>query len=471
MDADLIILGGGPAGLAAAFRARERGARVLLVEREHLGGTCLHRGCVPTVASLEMAYLRRQSREARGWGLGLALEDPDFASLQAQRDKIIQRLHSTFHYQLEQSEIQVIRGDARLVGRGEVEVEEVTGPKRVLRASRLILATGSSFVLPAIPGVADSGVLTTDHALSLDRPPQSLIVIGGNFIGVEWAVFFHTFGARVTLVEEGSQLLPREDPEIAEALQFVLGEMGIGVELRFPARAIATTAQGQKQVRGPEGAAELVAERVLISNCRRPLVPTGVGPSTPTTDSTDVTDRAGLGIRVEGGIVMANDHQETAQPMVYAAGDVTGGWMLSQFARAQGLVAAENALGEKTTLEPRLIPRVYHTTPEVGAVGFTEPEAQAQGEIVVGRSDFGFNARALTLGQPLGLVKVLAQKPHGKLIGVHILGPHATELIAQAAMALRLEALAEDLAGMSLGHPTLGESLVEAAQDAVRQLG
>jgi len=455
MDADLIILGGGPAGLAAAFRARERGARVLLVEREHLGGTCLHRGCVPTVASLEMAHLRRQSREARGWGLGLALEDPDFASLQAQRDKIIQRLHSTFHYQLEQSEIQVIRGDARLVGPGEVEVEEEAGPKRVLRASRLILATGSTFVLPAIPGVAEPGVLTTDHALSLDRPPQSLIVIGGNFIGVEWAVFFHTFGARVTLVEEGSQLLPREDPEIAEALQFVLEEMGIRVELRFPARAIATTAQGQKQVRGPEGAAELVAERVLISNCRRPLVPTG----------------AGLGIRVEGGAVMANDHQQTTQPVVYAAGDVTGGWMLSQFARAQGLVAAENALGEKTTLEPRLIPRVYHTTPEVGAVGLTEPEAQAQGEIVVGRSDFGFNARALTLGQPLGLVKVLAQKPHGKLIGVHILGPHATELIAQAAMALRLEALAEDLAGMTLGHPTLGESLVEAAQDAVRQLG
>ena len=178
-------------------------------------------------------------------------------------------------------------------------------------------------------------------------------------------------------------------------------------------------------------------------------------------------------------MVMVNEHQQTAEPMVYAAGDVTGGWMLSQFARAQGLVAADNALGEKTTLEPRLIPRVYHTTPEVGAVGLTEPEAQAlrlrsgqaQGEIVVGRSDFGFNARALTLGQPLGLVKVLAQKPHGKLIGVHILGPHATELIAQAAMALRLEALAEDLAGMSLGHPTLGESLVEAAQDAVRQLG
>src|SRR3989304_3031066 len=212
MEADLIILGGGPAGLAAAFRARERGARVLLVEREHLGGTCLHRGCIPTVASLEMAHIRRQSREARGWGLGLALEDPDFVSLLAQRDKIIQRLHSTFHYQLEQSEIQVIRGD---------------------------------------------------------------------FIGVEWAVFFHTFGARVTLVEEDPQLLPREDPEIAEALQFVLEEMGIGVELRFPARAIAPTAQGQKLVQGPEGAAELVAERGLISNCRRALVATGAGPPSP----------------------------------------------------------------------------------------------------------------------------------------------------------------------------------------------
>ncbi len=461
MDADLIILGGGPAGLAAATRARERGAQVLLVEREHLGGTCLHRGCVPTVASVEMAYLRRQSRDARAWGLGLALEQPDFPSLRQQRDKIIQRLHSTIHFQLEQSGVQVVRGDARVVGPDAVEVEEPTGLKRVLRAPRLILATGSSFVLPAIPGADEPGVLTTDHALDLDQPPPSLIVLGGNFIGVEWAVFFHTFGSQVTLVEEGPQLLPREDPEVAEALQFVLEEMGVRVRLRFPARAIVTTPQGQKQVHSTDGAAE-VGDRVLISDCRRPLVPAGAAGGQP---------GAGVGIRVEGGAVMVSEHQQTAQPQVYAAGDVTGGWMLSQFARAQGLVAAENALGGRAVLDARVVPRTYHNPPEVGAVGLTEPEAQAQGiEMVIGRADLGGNARALTLGQPLGLVKVLAQKPHGKLIGVHILGPYATELIAQAALALRLEALAEDLAGMVVGHPTVAEALAEAAQDAARQL-
>jgi dihydrolipoamide dehydrogenase len=167
---------------------------------------------------------------------------------------------------------------------------------------------------------------------------------------------------------------------------------------------------------------------------------------------------------------MVNDRQETAQPMVFAAGDVTGGWMLSHFARAQGLVAAENAFGGTATLDGRGIPRVYHTTPEVGAVGLTEPEAAAGGDVVVGRADLGTNARALTLGEPLGLVKVLARRPHGKVIGVHILGPHATELIAQAALALRLEALLEDLAALPVGHPTVAEALADAALDAFRQL-
>lgn len=450
-----MVIGGGPAGLAATLRARERGASVLLVEREQLGGACLHRGCVPTVASVEMASLRRQGREAGARGAGLALGEPDFPSIRWQRDKIVERLHNAIHVQLEQSGVSLVRGDARAVGQGEVEVEEPTGRRRVLRAPHLVLASGAAMVLPPIPGIEEPGVLTTDHALDLDRPPQSLIVLGGNFIGVEWAVFFRTFESRVTLVEEGPQLLPHEDPEISEALQFVLEEMGIRVRLGFPVQAISTLPGGEKQVCGPGGALE-VADRVLISDCRRPRLPSGPG----------------LGIRVEAAAAVVDDRQQTSQPMVYAAGDVTGGWMLSHIARAQGLVAAENALGGDAVLDARHIPRVYHTTPEVGAVGLTEPEAEAQasGKVVVGRADLGTNARALTLGQPLGLVKVLAQKPHGKLIGVHILAPYATELAAQAALALRLEALAEDLAGMVVGHPTLTEAVAEAARDAAGQL-
>ncbi len=454
MDADLILIGGGPAGLAAAQRGRERGARVIMIEREHVGGMCLHRGCVPTVASMEQAGQRRRAREAPFGGIGLHLAESDFEAMRLERERVIQRVQRMLYAQLEQSGVQMVRGEARLVGRDVVEVETPEGRRQILRAPRILVATGSRFALPDWPGIRDPGVLTTDHVLGLHRLPSSLLIVGGNFIGVEWAVFFHTFGTQVILVEESPQLLPGEDPEIADALHFVLEEAGVRIFLGFRVRAIRNTSEGQKQLEGADGALSPPADQVLVADPRRPSPP----------------EAQGLSLRTSAEALAVDDRQQTPIPGVFAAGDVTGGWMLSHHARAQGWIAAENALGGQAVYEPRWIPRAYHTAPEVGAVGLTEPEAGSYGDVVIGRADFGLSARALTMGQPLGLVKVIAQKPYGKLIGVHLLGPGATELITTAALALRLEALVEDLARLIPPHPTLSEALVEAAQDAWRQL-
>ncbi len=446
-DADLLVVGGGPAGVAAALRARELGARVILFERERLGGTCLHRGCVPTVAGLELANRHRTAAEGQAWGLAAAAGSPDLALARRRLDEIVDRVYSGTRFYLEQVGVQVVEGEARLRPGCTVEVmaERFSG-------RGVVLAPGAAFVLPEVPGIDLPGVWTTDHCLALAEVPGTLAVYGGGFIGIEWGQFYQAFGSRVTILEPGSQLLPGEDPEVAEALQFLLGETGIGVQTGWELVRLEPAGDGLVAV-GRDGAVR--ADRFLVSDCRRPRT----------------RDLADLGVEVADGAVRTDGRQATAVPGVFAAGDVTGGRMLSDFARAQGAVAAENALGFDRQFDPRPVPRVYHTRPEVGAVGLTEPEARAAGlDVVVGRADLGFNARALTLGQSLGFAKVIAARPHGRLVGVHIVGPLATEAISAAALALRLEALAEDLAGLDLGHPTVAEVLVEAARDALGQL-
>lgn len=456
MDADLIVIGGGPAGVAAALRALDLGAQVVLIEREHLGGMCLHRGCVPTVTTVEIGNRRLAQVEGASCGLLATTGSADFGQIRQHREGIIRQLHSGIHFYLHQAGVTLIEGTSRPLESGGVEVEERSGRRYQISAQAILLATGSSFILPPLAGIDLPAVWTTDHCLITESAPTHLLVYGGNFIGVEWAQFFQTLGSQVTLVEPGSQLMPGEDAEIAEALQFLLTESGIEVRLNWPITRLEADVNGAVKVIGPEGL--LIADRFLVSDCRQPLI-------------ADLP-LAELGIATSNGAILTNDSQATTAAGILAAGDVTGGRMLSQFARAQGIVAAEAALGIESRFEPTRCPRIYHTRPEMAAVGLTEEEARAAGfDTVVGRSELIYNARALTLGQSLGLVKVIAERRYGKLLGVHLLGPLATEVVAQSTLALRLEALAEDLAGIVHGHPTLAEAVAEAAQDAVRQMG
>ncbi len=444
-DADILVVGGGPAGVAAALRARELGARVVLFEQERLGGACLHRGCVPTVAGLEVANRWRAAAEGPGWGPA-ATGTPDLSLARRRLDEVIDRVHSGTAFYLNQLGVHLVKGQARPLPGCAVEV--VAGGARPERFTGrgVILATGAAFILPEVPGIDLPGVWTTDHCLALSEVPRQLAVYGGGFIGVEWAQFYQAFGSRVTILEPGAQLLPAEDPEVAEALQFVLTETGIEVRTGWKLVRLEAADNGLAAV-GRDGT--VLADRFLVSDCRRPRTGEVVGP----------------GLDPENGAVLTDRRQATTLPGVFAAGDVTGGRMLSNFARAQATVAAENALGFDREFDPRPVSRNYHTRPEVGAVGLTEPEARA-----AGRADLGFNARALTLGQSLGFAKVVASRPHGRLLGVHLVGPLATEVISTAAVALKLEALVEDLANLDPGHPTVAEALVEAARDALGQL-
>lgn len=452
-DADLLVVGGGPAGVAAALRARELGARVVLFEQERVGGACLHRGCVPTVVGLELANVRRTAREGAAWGLPVPEGSPDFGAARRRLEEVVDRVHSGTAFYLEQVGVQVIKGSARPVPGCAVEVMTGGGRPDRFTGRRVVVATGAAFVLPEIAGIDLPGVWTTDHCLGLAEMPRRLAVYGGGFIGVEWAQFYHAFGAQVSILEPGPQLLPGEDPEIAGALQFLLSESGIEVRTGWELVRLEAAPDNTLAAVGRDEA--VLADRFLVSDCRQPRT----------------RDLGALGLGLRGGAVLTDRRQATTVPGVFAAGDVTGGWMLSNFARAQGAVAAENALGFDREFDPRPLPRNYHTRPEVGAVGLTEPEARAAGlDVVVGRADLGLNARALTLGQSLGFAKVVASRPHGRVLGVQLLGPLATEAISAAAVALKLEALVEDLAGLDLGHPTVAEALVEAARDALAQL-
>lgn len=450
--AELVIIGGGPAGYAAALRARERGLKPLLVERALLGGTCVHAGCIPTITLLETMHILSTARAGDQRGLPGELR-PERDRIGAFRAGVVSWLAAGIEYQLRTGGIQKVDGSARLTGPHTVAIAESSGGVRTVQAERIVLATGSIFQLPRIPGIDGAGVWTTDATLEVPEPPARLVVLGGNFIAIEWANIFQTLGSEVTLVEAGPQLLPGEDAEIAEVVQFLLEQQGIQVRVGATVTAI-ESAQGEQIVQTDGGA--IAAERVLIGDCRVPAT-AGLG-----------LEAAGVQTEPHSGAVLVDQFLATSQPHIWAAGDLAGGRMLAIDALEGGKAAAENATGGRTRWRPDRLPRTYHTAPEVAAVGLTEAEARAQGlSVKVGRADLGANARAQTLGEKLGMVKVVSESRYGEILGVHVVGPRATEMIAPAVLALQLEASVADLARVAQGHPTLAEALPEAARAAL----
>jgi dihydrolipoamide dehydrogenase len=446
LESDLLIIGGGPAGYVAAIRARQLGARATLVEREALGGTCLNRGCIPTRALVRAVELLDIPRKAREFGIIYPPPEFDLARIIARKDTIIKTVGGGVQMLLEENGVDVIKGEAMLTAPGAAEVRTESGVRQ-LSASRIILATGARHVKPAVPGA--ELVITTTEALSLKTAPASMLILGAGAVGLAFAAIFARLGSQVTVAEESPQVLPGFDREVVGPIERELRRDKVRVLTE--ARLTEVTASGAAfTVKGKEET--IAVQAVMVADSRQP-------------DIADLgLDRAGVSI--ESGRIETNSHLETSAAGVYAAGDAAGGPMLAHAAFAGGRVAAENALGRSSSLDLNTVPRCAYTSPEIACVGLTEEAAIAGGYAVrVGRFPFSANGLATVLGERSGLVKVVSETKYGQILGVHIVGPNASELIGEAVLAMRLEEPPSVIGGSSHIHPTLSEALMEAMLD------
>lgn len=436
---DVIVVGGGPGGYAAALHAARRGDRVTLVEAQGVGGTCLHRGCIPTKAMVEAARMLRDAGRAGDFGIRLGAVSLDYPALLARRDRVVASLVAGLGQLLRSSGVTVVAGHATLLAGPAVEV----GGRR-LAADAVVLAPGSLPAVPPIPGGDLPGVVDSDGLLALDRRPESLAIVGGGVIGCEFAAIFAALGTRVGVVELLPRLLPAADEEISRRLTAAFRRQEIAVHTGV---RVARIEPGLRVV-WQDGACD--AEVVLVAVGRRPNT-AGLGCES-------------AGVVLERGAIVVDEHLRTSLPGVWAVGDAVGGAMLAHAAFAQARVAVADLHGDAAVWSGLLVPNPVFTHPEVAWAGWTEQEAAARGfAVTVGRFPFAALGRAQVLGETDGLFKLVAAADTGRIVGVHACGPAATELVAEGVLAAQAGLTAEDLEATVHGHPTLSEGLGEAA--------
>ncbi|MEV6253177.1 dihydrolipoyl dehydrogenase [Nocardia sp. NPDC051911] len=466
-DFDLLVVGGGPGGYVAAIRAAQRGLRVGLVEKERPGGVCLNWGCIPTKAMLRSAEIFQTVTAAADFGVYADNVRYDFAAVRQRKDGIVKQLTDGVASLLAANGVTVIEGHARFTGPTSVEVFEAGqspifpgGPRyaaaptatatRTISAGDVIIATGSVPARLPIPGADLPGVITSDGAFGLTAVPERLVVIGGSAVGAEWASLFASFGSRVTVVELQDTLVPLEDADVGAALGRSFTKRGITVLTGSTVEAIARTDALRVTVAG-EHAGELDADVVLVGVGRRP-------------NTADLgLDRAGIDTDPRG-FIPVDERLSTGVEHVYAIGDVTGRALLAHVASHQGLTAADVIAGHPAHIDYTAIPAATFTHPEIASVGLTEAKARAAGhDVVTARFPFAALGRAKTFGETEGFVKIIAGQRHREVLGVHIIGPSASDLITEGALAIALEATLDELADTIHAHPTLGEIGMEAA--------
>jgi len=451
MQAQVTVIGGGPGGYVAAARAAQLGATVALVEGRELGGTCLNRGCIPTKALLRSVEVYRLARAGKEYGVTAETVSFDWLKAQARKGRVVKQLRAGVEGIMANRGVQVVAGWGRLASPTLVEVETAKGTIAI-DTGKVIIATGSVPARVPIPGTEGAGIITSDEALELDHVPASLVVIGGGAIGLEFAFLFNALGAQVTVVEMLPHVLPAEDDEIADELTRALKKQGVSIFSPAQVKGIADGPQGkQVTIAAAAGEKTLDCEYVLMAVGRTPNL-----------------ERLGadaLGLARERRALAVNERMETNLPGVYAVGDAIGGMLLAHVASAEGKVAAANALGGKHAMRYRAVPACLYTTPEVASVGVSESEATARGVACrVARTNFRAIGKAVAMGERDGLAKIVAEQETGRVLGAQIIGPHATDLVAEAALAIETGVTAGQLAETIHAHPTLSESLLEAAE-------
>lgn len=447
----IIVVGGGPAGYVGAIRASQLGAEVILVEKKALGGTCLNEGCIPTKSLLHTVGLFYEMKHAADLGIDVGDVKLNWQRALSRKEAIVKRLVAGVNLLLKKAGVKVLEGTGRLIGPGLVAVRHADGSESRLEGDRVVLALGSESVIPPIRGLDNPGVIYSDQALSLQEVPRRMIVIGGGVVGMEMATIFSKAGCTVTIVEMLPEILPPVDPELSRTLRQLLSR--VGVTIRTDSRVLSVErVEDGLQVRVQTGDREetLTGNTVLVTVGRRPY-----------------TAGQGLeeaGVQLDRGRIVVDDFLETSAPGVFAAGDVTGHVMLAHVAFYEGTVAAENAiLGKHRRVDYKTVPNAIYTDPEVAGVGLTEAQARAARlSFKVGRFPLAANGKALIENGGSGLVKVIASNPGGEVLGLHIMGPRAVDIIAEAGLALRMGASVEDISDTIHPHPTISEAVAEA---------
>ena len=463
-DFDLVVLGAGTGGYSAAFRAGQLGLKVALVDEDKIGGTCLHRGCIPTKALLESAAFTDRVRHAKDYGVVVPGDvDIDYPAMAARRDAVVKRMWTGLKTLIDKNKVTWVAGRGRLDGPGKVRVSQAgedgtpgAGGDRVLNATDVILATGSR--VKSLPGLEPDGthIVTSDDILRMDTVPKDIVIVGAGAVGVEFASMYADLGVKVTVLEYLPQIVPLEDADVSKVVERSFTKRGVTImtNARFDPASVTADDGGICLMVGPEGKepAELRAELMLVATGRAANIE-DIGLETTVVE----TDR---------GVIKVNGRMRTKEPHVYAIGDAIGGLWLAHTAAHEGLIAAHTIAGDADVhdMDYTTQPRATYCRPEIASIGLTEAQATAAGhKLKIGKVPFQAIAKALIGGEYEGFAKVIADAETNDTLGVHIVGPHATDLIAEASLGFELEATPWEIGGATHAHPTLSEVIGEAA--------
>jgi dihydrolipoamide dehydrogenase len=454
---DVVIIGSGPGGYVAAIRAGQLGLKTALIEKDKkLGGTCLHRGCIPTKSLLWTAELFAHIQHAAEFGINTSNPVVDWAQAQKHKQKVVDKGAAGIDYLMKKNKVTVFKGFGSIAGKGKVEVKLTEGgATQVLETKNIVLATGS--VVTTLPNIKidDQRILSSDSILTLDRVPKSLIVLGAGAVGTEFASIFAHVGSQVTIVEYMPNLLPIEDVDLSKELEKFFKRRKIDVMTSTKFESIETTANGVKvTVTTPDGAKKTLEAEYFLSAVGRAPVTKGIG-----LEKTNIQ-------LMPKGTIQIDAMMRTSEPNVYAIGDITPYPWLAHCASMQGTVAVEHIAGKNPQpINYDRVPNATYCYPEVASVGLTEKKAKERGyDVKVGTFPFSAITKASISDEAFGLVKIVSDKKYDEVLGVHLIGPHATELLAEACVALKLETTTEELAHTMHAHPTLSEIMKEAAE-------
>lgn len=447
---DVVVIGAGIGGYASAIRSSQLGMKVALIEKQEIGGTCLNRGCIPTVALATVANLLDKIRHAERYGIKTENVEVDFDEIKSRREVIVNRLSQGVKYLLKKNRVEIFEGFGRIKSRNQVSIEK-NGEEKIIATKNIIVASGSRpKTLPTIP-LDGEKIIAPENSFNLKEVPKELSIIGGGILGVEFAQIFHLLGANVTILERSRRILPYFDEEISITLSRILKRSGIKIFTNVTSESV-NVENNEINITfyADEKKCSITADKVMVAVGREP--------------NSENLGLENVEVSLKNGFIKVDEHMRTDVPNIYAVGDVTGGKMFAHVALAEGIVAAENIAGMEMSIDRKATPICVYTMPEIASVGLTEEEAVKLGhKVSVGKFPYMANGRAITLDEREGFVKIIAEKETDEILGVHIIGSDATNLISEAVVAIKLECTSEELSRIMHPHPTLSEAIMEAS--------